>query len=239
MKMNKRYTDLLFDVDDTLLDFKAAERYSLGQIFDELSLAPFDEVYETYHTISQGLWDASELGLLSVDDVVSQRFGKLLRHYGLTGDGEAIDRQFRSQLCDQEFLMPGAKKWIEQLAEEGYRLSIVTNGVTETQYCRLKKVGLLDRFEAIFISSAIGAQKPATAFFEAVEQGLPDFDRTRALIIGDSLTSDMLGGNRYGIDTVWYNPTGKKNTHAEAKPTYEIAHFDELATIIHSTVTSS
>ena len=98
MKMNKRYTDLLFDVDDTLLDFKAAERYSLGQIFDELSLAPFDEVYETYHTISQGLWDASELGLLSVDDVVSQRFGKLLRHYGLTGDGEAIDRQFRSPL---------------------------------------------------------------------------------------------------------------------------------------------
>lgn len=224
------YRNLLFDVDDTLLDFKAAEDQALKQLFAETGVDWSQDLKERYQTVNHQLWQEFEQGQLSRDEVTGGRFGRFFATLDREVDSQAMDRQYRYYLAQGSQLLENSKEIVADLAKKA-NLYVVSNGVSETQYSRLRAAGLLPYFKDIFVSEDTGYQKPMREYFDFVFKRIPNFEKQQTLIIGDSLTSDIKGGQTSGIDTVWLNP------HAQPllpmiRPTYEIRHLQELYQIL-------
>lgn len=227
----KKYKTLLFDADDTLLDFSANEHVALHSLFADHHMVLTDEIEANYKKINVQLWQAFEEGNLEIHEVVTKRFTKLFKQYGKEADGVALEKQYRSYLKQGHQMLDGALELIRNLHTE-FDLYIVTNGDPEVQYHRLNDSGLYPYFKDIFVSADVGFQKPMKEFFDHVFARVEDFALEHTLIIGDSLSSDMTGGKNAGIDTCWINPNNKKN-HTNIVPTYEIRKLNELSKILN------
>lgn len=228
--MTQKYKALFFDADKTLLDFHATEKRGLEAVFAKHQLPLTEEIRSYYLTLNGALWESYERGEISRDTVLFTRFGRVFSHFHIPLDGVAFEQEYRKELDKGHDLMDGAMELIQTLAPR-YELYIITNGTTQTQYRRLKDSGLYPYFQDIFISGEIGNRKPMKAFFDHCFEKLPHLSPKDVLIIGDSLSSDILGGNYAGIDTCWMNAEGKENDTA-AKPLYEIHHLRELPPIL-------
>ncbi|MBG9582557.1 HAD family hydrolase [Bacillus thuringiensis] len=230
----KKYKTLLFDVDDTLLDFQKAEKVALRMLFEEKGIPLTREVEAQYKKINKSLWDAFEEGEINRDEVVNTRFSMLFKEYGEEVDGILFENNYRNYLEEGNQLMQGAFEFISQIQSE-CDLYIVTNGISKTQYKRLRNAGLHSMFKDIFVSEDTGYQKPMKEYFDYVFERIPNFAPEEGLIIGDSLSADMKGGYVAGIDTCWFNPE-KKSNHSEIVPTYEVQNFEELYAILKQRV---
>jgi 2-haloacid dehalogenase len=222
----KKYRTLLFDADDTLLDFKAAEKKALHMLFEEQNIPLTDEMEAHYKKINQGLWKAFEEGELDRDEVVNTRFSILFKEYNQIVDGVLLERSYRSFLDEGNQLVNGALEVITDLKNR-YDIYIVTNGVSKTQLKRLHASGLHPLLKDVFVSEDTGFQKPMKEFFDFVFARIPLFNAKQALIIGDSLSSDIKGGQLAGLDTCWYNPEKKPN-NTDIVPTYEIQKLKDI-----------
>lgn len=229
----KHYQTLLFDLDDTLLDFGKAENQALEKLFMELNIPLDEDMKETYKMFNTGLWTAHEEGKIGRDELVNTRFAIFFDHYGKKVDGVEYERKYRSYLDEGHQLIDGAMELIQQLHQK-YDLYIVTNGVVTTQEKRLKDSGLAQYFRHVFVSEEVGYQKPRIEFFEYVFNQLGNIDLDKTMIIGDSLTSDIQGGTNAGIDSCWFNPHRKIN-NTDVQPTYEIRKLEELLLTLNST----
>ncbi len=223
------YKILLFDLDDTLLDFAANEKASLKILFQEHGYSPTDQLLQTYATVNRELWSAYEKGKIALEEVLSKRFANTMLKLGQVIDGRAWEKEYRALLSKGCQLINGALELCESLAKS-YRLFIVTNGVTETQLKRLTESGLIKYFEDIFTSQSIGFQKPSKEFFDYVISHIKDFSLEDALIIGDSLSTDIKGGIMAGIDSCWLNSKNQA-CPAEIQSTYSIISLAELPVI--------
>ena len=229
--MLKPYQTLFFDVDDTLLDFRAAEHAALRSLFEEQQIPLTADIEADYKRINQGLWKSFEEGKADRDEVVNTRFSLLFKEYGQEVDGSLLERQYRSYLEEGHQLVSGALELITDL-QQHYDLYIVTNGVSKTQDKRLRHSGLHPLFQGVFVSEDTGFQKPMKEYFDHVFARIPDFSAEQGLIIGDSLRADIKGGQLAGLDTCWFNPEGKPNDTGIV-PTYQIRRLDELYRILH------
>ena len=227
----KNYRTLFFDVDDTLLDFGAAEKSALRKLFQEQQIPLTAEIEANYRRINQGLWRVFEKGEMDRDQVVNTRFSLLFKEYGLEADGVLLEKKYRSFLEEGHQLIDGAFELIESLQDQ-YDLYIVTNGVSKTQYKRLQASGLYPMFKGIFVSEDTGFQKPMKEYFDYVFERIPHFSVDQGLIIGDSLTADIEGGRLAGLDTCWMNPDMSAN-HTDIEPTYQIQRLNELQHILN------
>jgi 2-haloacid dehalogenase len=226
----KKYKTLLFDVDDTLLDFGAAEKLALQLLFEKQNIPLTSEVEEQYKKINQGLWRRFEAGELDRDEVVNTRFSILFNEYGKEMDGILLEKNYRSYLEQGHQLVDGAFVLISELHND-FDLYVVTNGVSKTQDKRLRDSGLFPLFRNIFVSEDTGYQKPMKEFFDYVFSRIPNFRVEEALIIGDSLSADIKGGELAGMDTCWFNPNMKYN-HTNINPSYQIHNLEELKQIV-------
>lgn len=226
----KRYEAILFDVDDTLLDFKQSEHVALEQLLAAHNVRMTDELKQQYVTINNGLWRAFERGEVGREDVLMGRHTQLFDTLGITIDAYEVEQRYRDHLHDGVHIIDGALELVQTLSEQ-YPLYIVTNGVTETQFKRLEASGLLPYFKDVFVSDATGSQKPMKPFFDYVFDRVPNVSPDRGLIVGDSLTADIAGGQMYGLDTCWYNP---HEIAATVETTYEIQDLHELKSILSS-----
>lgn len=220
------YKILLFDLDDTLLDFGANETDSLKKLFQHQGYPFSTEVFQLYNSVNKQLWADYENGIIGLDDVLRSRFSKTMLQLGTVVDGIEWENLYRELLghgCQQ---MDGAFDVCRHLSVS-HRLFVITNGITPTQIKRLKQSGLSVFFEEVFASGSIGFQKPAKEFFDYVVDHIKEFNRKEALIIGDSLNTDIKGGLLSGIDTCWVNRTSQKSP-AEIQSTYTIKKLDEL-----------
>lgn len=233
--MKKNYDTLLLDADDTLLDFGKTEKAALENTFGEYGLRLTDEIRDIYKTVNHELWSAFERGEIPKETITSTRFSRVFDTVGYQVDGRRFQLDYQRALARGYFLIDGARELCEELAGQ-YRLYCVTNGVAATQYSRLAGSGLDNYFDKIFVSEEIGHQKPSTHYFSAVFQSIGRFDPSHALIVGDSLTSDIQGGKNTGIDTCWYNPSGKTAEPA-LKADYDIRKLDELMAILEGKIT--
>ena len=226
----KKYKTLLFDVDDTLLDFQKAEKSALRMLFEEKGMSLTSEIEAQYKKINKSLWTAFEEGEINRDEVVNTRFSILFKEYGEEVDGILFENNYRSYLEEGNQLMEGALQFINQIQSE-YDLYIVTNGISKTQDKRLRNAGLHALFQDIFVSEDTGYQKPMKEYFDYDFERIPNFVPEEGLIIGDSLSADMKGGYVAGIDTCWFNPERKLNDSGII-PTYEVHNFEELYALL-------
>lgn len=225
-----RYNALLFDVDNTLLDFSANEAEAFRNMIQEKGETYSEELFATYRSMNEQMWRAIERGEATTSEVVNTRFSRLMSRYGRQVDGMEWENCYRSYLNRGIQEMPFVREVLNQLKER-YRLFVITNGIEETQQYRLHGSGLDSYFEDIFISQSIGAGKPSKEFFDYVKTHIKDFDASRSLVVGDSLTSDILGGQLAGIDTCWFCEEGMEST-LEEEPTYVIHDLRELVEIL-------
>ena len=216
---------LFIDLDDTILDFHRAERAAIAETFRSFGLEPTEQVLNLYHEINIRHWQMLERGELTREQVLVNRFGVLFETLGKTVDPEKCARTYEHNLSLNHFFLPGALEAVQSLAKK-YRMFLASNGTAVVQHRRLTDSGLYPYFEQVFISQKLGCNKPSKAYFDACFAQIPDFDPARAIMVGDSLTSDILGGIQAGLPTVWVNP--RKEKPGNIVPDYEIQHIGEL-----------
>ena len=225
-----RYDVLLFDADDTLLDFGACEQAALYATFARFQL-PFSSAdEERFHAINDVLWSRYEQGVISRETLRQTRFAQLFAHMGIKQDALVFEEAYQQALSLGHALMPQARELLRSLYGH-VRLVIASNGVCATQHRRLADAGIRDCFDAVFLSEEIGARKPDERFFEIILDKLGQPERRRCLMIGDSLRSDIQGARRAGIDSVWMNPR-QESAPPSCRPTYEIKALMELIDIV-------
>ena len=222
---------LLLDLDDTILDFHKAERIALSKTFRDCGLEPAEDVLDLYHNINKWHWEQLELGTMTRDQVLVNRFGALFEKVGMTVDPAACAKSYESNLGIGHYFLPGAEEAVKRLKEH-YRLFLVSNGTATVQHSRLTSAGLYPYFEQVFISQEIGYNKPEKAYFDRCFERIPGFAPEKALMVGDSLTSDIKGGINAGLTTVWINPAHK--ACGDIRPDYEIEGLSDLEGLLES-----
>ena len=221
-----RYQILLFDLDDTLLDFGANEADSLNKLFQQHGYTFSQEMFHVYNAVNKQLWADYENGNIGLAHVLNSRFSETMARLGEVVDGIEWENTYRELLGNGCQLMEGALEVCQRLSVS-HRLFVITNGVTQTQIKRLKQSGLYEFFEDIFDSQSIGFQKPFKEFFDYVMSHIKDFNKKEALVIGDSLNTDIKGGILSGIDTCWINTKAQKCSE-EIQSTYTVTSLAEL-----------
>ncbi|QJE01945.1 noncanonical pyrimidine nucleotidase, YjjG family [Massilia forsythiae] len=217
----------LFDLDDTLLDFKASERLSFTRTLCALGLADgLEPLFCDYQAINLALWRQFELGAVSKDFLKVERFRRTFAAHGLDLDAHAASGLYLESLSDTVVLVDGAREVCEQLAALG-EVGIITNGVHHIQHRRIASSGLQDHISFVATSEACGFAKPDSRFFAFTTRMARAFDPDKTVIIGDRLDADILGANRFGIDACWFNPGGLANA-SEAVAHYEVARLGEI-----------
>lgn len=200
-----RFEILLLDLDDTILDFPWAERRALTRTLEALGLPAGEDIRERYHSINDACWKMLERGELTRQALMERRFQWLFREFGWTADPAAAAALYPRMLAQGHRFLPGAEEALRRLSKK-YRLFLVSNGNASVQAGRLDSAGIRPYFEDIFISQELGVNKPAPEFFARCFERVGDLDKSKTLIVGDSLTSDIRGGNNAGIAACWVNP---------------------------------
>ena len=221
---------LLFDLDDTILDFRTAERTSIRRTFEAFSIPADEAVLRRYSEINVGCWQRLERGTMTREEVLVGRFELLFRELGIAASARAVQDHYEALLESGHYFVPGAPELLEELYPR-YELYLISNGNLRTQEGRLKSAGISPFFKGIFISEVIGVNKPAKAIFDACFTAIPGFRREDALIVGDSLSSDILGGINAGVRTCWFNPDGMPLS-GSVRPDYEIHALGELPALL-------
>ena len=225
-----KYSFLLFDADHTLFDFNKSEYLALKSALEELGCPSTDAHIERYSDINVKYWKMLERGEIDKISLKLARFVEFGREFGFEDKAEALSDLYMENLAHESHLFDGALELVAKLSES-YRLFIITNGVKSTQDGRFGVSPITKYFEKIFISEVVGAEKPSIEFFDAVADGIEGFDKSRALVIGDSLSSDIKGAINSKIDCIWYNPM-KKSAPECWDITYTVSNFDEILDIL-------
>lgn len=200
------YTSLFLDLDNTLFDFNMAESVSIRKVLKKHNL-PFDDfAVNTYSNINRTFWKKFEKGEIEKKEIFEGRFKALLNEFKLSGDTKEISIDYFTELSESYYTVEGTFDILNYLKSNEYKLYATTNGISLTQFKRIKGSGLDAYFDGVFVSEDAHHQKPEKEYFDYVINHIPEKNKSRILIIGDSQSSDILGGINSGIDTCWYNP---------------------------------
>lgn len=225
--------DILFiDLDDTVLDFKKAEAVAISKTIGSFGLEPTPEVLQRYHLINKAHWERLERKEITREQVLVGRFDVLFREMGVNADPVLCARTYEGNLSQGHYFLPGASEALAKLSKK-YRLYLASNGTSRVQAGRLESAGISHYFENIFISQDVGVNKPDKAYFDRCFAQIPDFDPQKTMIVGDSLSSDILGGKNAGIATCWVNPEGKE-APTDLQPDYQIKSLAELPNFLQT-----
>ena len=217
----------LFDLDDTLLDFKASEQLSFVRTLQALGVHEgIEGLFSQYQAINVALWRSFERGEVSKDFLKVERFRKTFLANGIDLDPAAASHLYLESLSETVVLIDGAKQVCETLCAIG-EVGIITNGVESIQSRRIASSGLGGHISFVATSEACGYAKPDSRFFDYAARMARAFARHETVIVGDRLDADILGANRFGIDSCWFNP-GRLDNASEAVPTCEVGTLHDI-----------
>ena len=223
------YKVLFLDLDNTILDFNKAEENAIKRVLKKYDLPCDKEACEVYSRINRSFWERFEKKEIKREEIFEGRFKTLLSCFNEERNTKAIADDYCRFLSEGYFTVDGAIDILSYLKNRGYYLCATTNGAASTQYSRIENSGTKPFFDEIFVSEETGFQKPERQYFDFVLKNIPEKDRSQVLIIGDSQSSDILGGINSGIDTCWFNPDGLKPKY---KSKFEIKALEELRNIL-------
>ena len=224
----KNYKILLFDSDDTLLDFKTAEAHALAAAMKKCGLQFSEELCKVYSDANKVYWKAFEMGEIKKNEIYVGRFKLFLKNADIDYPADELATKYEELLKKQYCKIEGAEETCRALLGK-YEMYIVSNGNIKVQLPRLDGSGLRHYFKDVFVSEKVGFQKPQKEFFDFVFNNLKITDKSEVLIIGDSISSDILGGIKAGIDTCLF---GTQPNHSEIKPTYTVKNHKELRKLL-------
>ncbi|MEM7333303.1 MAG: YjjG family noncanonical pyrimidine nucleotidase [Chloroflexota bacterium] len=224
------YQWLLFDADNTLFDFSLAEEKAFQATFAAQNLPFSDKTFQQYKQINKIVWEQFEQGLLTPDEVKVTRFERLFEALHIEQDSKRFSTAYTDQLSLRDDLLDGVEALLATLAPT-YKMGLITNGLKKVQRSRLARSSIQSYFDPVIISEEVGSKKPETKIFDVAFTAMGNPAKASVLIIGDSLSSDILGGINYGIDTCWYNPSRKPNSD-RLPLTYEIQSLDQLPQLL-------
>lgn len=224
--------NILFDLDDTLLDFRLAERIALTKTLKHMGIEPRDEILARYSELNSSQWKLLEQGLLTRSEVKIRRYELLFDEIGANSDPVAATAYYENLLGVGHYFIDGAEELLKLLCKD-YALYIVSNGTAPVQKSRIESAKIGRYFKGIFISQLIGFDKPSIDFFNYCFSKIPKFREDETVIVGDSLTSDIKGGINARIRSVWFNPRGVENT-IDILPDYEINKLADLVPLINN-----
>lgn len=223
------YSTLLFDLDHTLFDSDTSEALAYDVTMRAAGVDEPSALFETYRRINLGLWAAVERGDIRPIEVRTLRFERMFTEADIDADVDEMAELFVRSLGEHGDLYPGAREVLEGLANRA-RLALVTNGLSDVQRARLARLDIANLFETVIVSSEVGVTKPRPEIFEIAFDALGNPPKRSAVMIGDSLTSDIAGGTRFGIATCWYNPKGLDRNGADV--THEVADLASLRMLV-------
>lgn len=221
---------LLLDLDDTIFDFHGQEKIALQQALREFDIDPTDQVCARYSQINKEHWERLERKELTREQVLVGRYAVLFQELGVDKDPVLMARTYEKCLSQGHLFLPGAVETLERLYGK-YKLYIISNGTSHVQAGRLASADISRFFGEIFISQNVGVNKPDKAFFEYCFDRIPGFQKDKAIIVGDSLSSDILGGINAGVQTCWVNPNHKPVDPA-IPADYEIESLAQLPALL-------
>lgn len=224
-----RHPIVCLDLDHTLLDSDTSESISFDTTLRGVGVVDPSLHLDVFLAINGEMWAAVERGDMRAEDVRLARFSRFVGQTGIDADPQHLADAYARGLASHGDLFPGALTVLEEISAVA-TLALVTNGVSDIQRARIERLGIGGFFDAVVISSEIGASKPGRAFFDVTFERLGSPSRDGVLMVGDSLTSDMRGGIDYGLVTCWFNRSGAVT---DLPVTYEIASLDELPAIVH------
>ncbi|MPM25647.1 putative HAD-hydrolase YfnB [bioreactor metagenome] len=222
--------NILFDLDDTLLNFHLAEKIALTKTLIYLGIEPKEETLSRYSVINLSQWKLLEQEKITRDEVKIRRYQLLFDELGIDCSSEYAAEYYEALLGVGHYFVDGAEELLKRLSKD-YRLYIVSNGTAEVQKSRIESSGIAKYLNDIFISQQIGFDKPNVKFFDHCFSSIPNFEKCETAIVGDSLSSDIAGGKNSGITTVWFNSHGLKNP-SDIIPDHEIHHLLDLIPLL-------
>ena len=221
---------VFLDLDDTILDFHKAEQVALTNALIHFGIEPTQSTLDLYHRINKAQWERLERGELTREEVKVERYRILYSMLGIDLSPKDTTAYYESQLAIGHYFIDGALDLLEQLHSK-YSLYIASNGAKKVQNSRLASAEIEKYFDSIFISENLGYNKPDKRFFENCFEYIDNFDKSKAVIIGDSLTSDIKGGKNAEIKTIWYNPKRIANK-TDVKPDFEVSDLSQIPEIL-------
>jgi YjjG family noncanonical pyrimidine nucleotidase len=228
MKISKKYTTILIDLDDTLLDFKKAEQFAFRQLLKLNGLDNYDHYFNLYQRINLNLWSDFEKGLITKDKLAVQRFAQTFSNHPRL-DFQMLNEQFMMFIATASFPIEGSYELLKYLRKK-YKVYIVSNGIKNLQILRLNHSRMMQLIDGYVFSEETSAPKPHLAYFDFLfkkyQLKLNDND---FIIIGDSLSSDVQGAINLGIDSIWFNPKLEK---LDSKSTYTVGKLEEILKIL-------
>lgn len=224
---------LLWDIDATLLNFKKAEYFAMRDGFEKFQLPIDESQIKNYNLINDKYWKRLERGEITREMVLHGRFREFFDGLNIAYTDELIydfNKFYQVELGNNIFFNDNAKETLKAL-EKTYKQYAITNGSIVAQKGKLKKSGLDKIFDGVFISEEIGIDKPNKEFFDIVFENVGSTDTREYLLVGDSLTSDILGANNAGIKNIWYNPE-KKGKNLDVIVNFTICDLREVVEIL-------
>lgn len=230
--MKSTITTILWDVDNTLLDFDYSCRGSLRQCFRARGKEITDEMIERYMQINDAYWKRLERGEVTKEQLLTGRFVDFFAEYGWQDiDVEGFRKEFQSNLGNIYSFKDDSLTICKSLQTK-YKQYVVTNGVSSTQRSKLSLSGLADVMDGVFISEEVGAPKPDKEYFEYCLAHVEEQDRSKIILVGDSLTSDIKGANNVGIKACWYNPKEEQRVDGYSID-YEIVDLHQIYEVLN------
>jgi len=227
----RRFDYVLLDADNTLFDFDRAEHEARKRAMTERGYEFTEEAEQRYLSINRALWAAFDRGEVEQKWLVVERFRRFDAELGGSHDPAAFNADYLTYLGQSSILFPGALEFCRDLYEAGCTLAIATNGVARVQHARMDACPIAPYISHLFISEELKAQKPQPEFFTSALEQMGITDKSRCVMAGDNLRSDVLGGLNAGLTSVWYNPHNLPNS-TDIVPSYTVSNYDALKELI-------
>lgn len=226
-----KYDLFLFDLDDTLLDFRESERLSFSMALQSLGLKEnLASLYEQYQIENRALWTLFEQAKTTKEHLKVERFRRIFKKNAIEIDPEVASDRYLDALPGTVVLIDQAVEICQWLHGHG-EIGILTNGMSATQTLRIQNSKLAPYLSFVSVSEDCGFAKPDVRFFEYSIKKAKKFSKSTAIMIGDRLETDILGAQAFGLDNCWFNPKGEKH-QSKLPPTYEIKHLSELHKVL-------